>query len=168
MSPNIPQTINTEDERPHIAGFTTIKNTSLNATIPNIYTSNVEQTNNLMKTPSEIPSIRMPTFNTTVLPVPVTEIKRPLGLSQAQQTQQRNNLYTAPGVDNITEVLNEIDAERLIGGRIRKDKDGNKREGYSLQELKVYAERLGISVSKKHKQELIDSIQAIRREMGVI
>ena len=168
MSPTIPQLFNNENQKPNIGGFTTVKNTSLNVTIPNIYGKNTPESNIAPQPSSQTPTIKMPTFNTTVRPVEVKEIKRPLGISQMQQIQQRNNLYTAPGVDNITEVLNEMDADRLISGRIRKDKDGDKKEGYSLQELKGYAERLGISVSKKHKQELIDSIQAIRREMGVI
>jgi hypothetical protein len=51
----------------------------------------------------------------------------------------------------------------LIGERTGKNK-----KGYSLATLQAFAQRLGLSTSGKRKQELIDDIQSVRREMGLM
>ena len=150
-----------------VAGFTTIRNTTLNPTIPNVLGGQAAAPTFLTQPTATIPTVKMPTFNTVVAPVTVVDIKRPA----PGPPQQGNRLPPAPGTtENIINVLNEIDPNRLIGGRIRKEKDpdGKKREGYSLQVLQTYANRLGLTVSGKRKQELIDDIQAVRREMGLM
>ena len=73
-----------------------------------------------------------------------------------------DSLPSAQGTaENKIAILNEIDPELLISERT-----GKKKKGYSLRQLQDISQRLGLTVSGRRKQELIDNIQAVRREMG--
>jgi hypothetical protein len=147
-----------------IAGFTTIRATTLIPTIPNV-TARAPTTPPAFITPAQTtgaatPRVQMPTFNTAVAPV-TTPVRRP---SPLPVTPVGARLPPAPGTtESIIAVLNEIDPNLLVPERTGKNK-----KGYRLETLQGFAQRLGLTVSGKRKQELIDDIQAIRREVGLI
>ena len=60
-------------------------------------------------------------------------------------------------------VLNEIDPDLLVSERTGKNK-----KGYSREILSDFAKRIGLTASSKRKQEIIEDIQNVRREMGLI
>ena len=60
-------------------------------------------------------------------------------------------------------LFNEIDPDLLVGDRIGKHK-----KGYSRKMLESFAQRLGLTVSGKRKDILIDDIKKIRRDMGFL
>jgi hypothetical protein len=148
-----------------VAGFTTIRATTLTPTIPNVLLGQRGTFPSFNIAPPaqsnvRIPSIMMPTFNTAVSPV-ITTIKRPTAMTLPQQNLQ---LPPTPGTtESIIAVLNEINPDLLTGERTGKNK-----KGYSLNALQSYSQRLGLTVSGKRKQELIDNIQMVRRDMGLL
>jgi hypothetical protein len=62
-----------------------------------------------------------------------------------------------------TSVLNEIDFSLLVDKRATKEC-----KYYNLEDIKAFCRRLGITISTKRKQELIDDIQAVRRKIELI
>lgn len=140
-----------------VEGVTSIRSTTLTPIIPDV-TGNRAQAPTALNVGGrrEIPTIKMPTFSTAVAPVVITENRRPIVVQQGERAP------VIPGTaDNLIAVLNEIDPNLLVAERIGKNK-----KGYSLEALQAFAQRLGLTVSAKRKQELIDNIQKMRRDMG--
>ena len=142
-------------EGPQMAGYTAIRTTNLTPTIPNLL-GGQRPTNPTFVPAAGTPKVTLPTFNTVVTPITPT-IKRPAAFTQ---TNLQPNIAV---IDPIMQVLNEIDPELLVSERTGKNK-----KGYSLTTLQGFAHRLGLATSGKRKQELIDNIQAMRRERGLL
>ena len=142
-----------------VAGLTSIRSTTLTPKIPGGLGQGITTTTTTTTaTTAGVPIIKMPTFNTTVAPI-VTTPKRPSPLPELQQTAK---IHATPGTtEGIISVLNEIDPDLLISERAGKNK-----KGYNLDTLQRFAHKLGLTVSGKKKEELINDIHEIRREMG--
>jgi hypothetical protein len=155
----IPMTEDEDDGR--IGGLTTISVTTLTPTIPTISSETAVLPGSTDPTYSnkEVPTVIMPTFNRSIQRIN-SPVKRPLIIQATQGAPLMKNLG---GKESVLSVLSEIDPELLVGERTGKNK-----KGYSLAALQGFTQRLGLTVSGKRKQELIDNIQNLRREMGVL
>jgi len=156
-----PAAINPQQKSPGVTfgtgGLTSIKTTMLSPTIPNIF-NRQQFPAPLVNTPG-LHAIKMPTFSTLVQPV-IVPVKRPAEIVAAN-TIKGNHLHEKN--ENIMSVLAEIDPELLIAERTGKNK-----KGYSRNILLGFAYRMGLVTSGKGKQELIDDIQNIRKEYGLM
>jgi hypothetical protein len=152
-NPTLPTGFNLVDLQ--TGGLKSVKATTLTPKIPNITGgAKIEQN----KPVQMMNTIQMPKFNTKITPVN-TGIKRPVPLPDNTQGYRTT---PAPGTtEAILAVLGEIDPELLISERV-----GKKKKGYRLEVLQGFANRLGLTVSGKKKDELINDINNIRREMG--
>lgn len=106
-------------------------------------------------TSSRQPLVTLPKFKTRVV-IEEKPVKRPTATSEKEISMSLRSMK------NVSTVLNDIDPEKMIPGRI-----GAHKTGYSLNELKGFATDLGIAVSGKSKKDLIDSIVGLRRERGL-
>jgi hypothetical protein len=150
---------------PQVAGYTSITSTTLKPYIPNVLsgpptTYKPPQPVAIIRSPGQ-PSIQLPKFNTIMSPVTVRTPKRPTPLPQMAP----GTVYApTPGTpEYIISVLNEIDPDLFVEERIGKNK-----KGYSRDALIAFANRLGLSPSGRNKPELIEAIQQLRREMGLV
>jgi hypothetical protein len=134
--------------------FTSVPATNLLPTIPDLSKPPVVKTPSSMN--GEVPRIIMPTFNTRV-PTVNSPVRRPVELTEAQ----RRTVALSAG-ETIGQVFSEIDPEMLVSHRT-----GNKKKGYSRPQLQAFASRLGLPVSGKRKEELIDDIERVRRDAGL-
>jgi len=146
---------------PQVAGFTTIRTTNLMPTIPNVLVGHANAPQAFIAPNNAgTPTIRLPTFNTVVTPVTVNTPKRP---TLGTMVQQGPHLQPAPGSkEDKMAIFADINPELLVGERTGKNK-----KGYSLNVLQSFAQRLQIPVSGRRKQQLIDDIEAQRRENGL-
>ena len=99
---------------------------------------------------------RLPNINTTIEPIKITE--KPVIVYNENSIVIKN---ISAVDDKIRKVLDEIDPEKLIDGRI-----STKNKGYNLKKLQEFAEKMGISVSQKKKTEINKEIREVARNNG--
>ena len=143
-------------------GITSVRDIS-NFKIPNVFAQQLT----IREPTNAVPIIRMPTFNTIVTPIEIP-LRRP-DITPALNSEQ---LLGQGGHETIATVLAAINPALLIPTRVGKNKqvygrDGKSSQGYSRTQLLDFARRLGISVSGDRKQQIIDEIFKLRREMGL-
>lgn len=97
----------------------------------------------------------LPKFSTKV-EIESQKIKHPVTTSEKEISMSLRSMK------NISTVLENIDLEKMIPGRV-----GSFKAGYSLNDLKTFASDLGIPISGKSKKDLIDAITNLRKERGL-
>jgi hypothetical protein len=105
------------------------------------------------------PRVNMPTFGTRVV-IEETPVKRPVQLTE---TEGQTMAPILGANETIIAVLNEIDPTLLISTRT-----SDKKPGYNRNELHSFVTRLGVTAAGKRKHELIEIIENMRRERGMV
>jgi hypothetical protein len=133
-------------------GLVSVRDGNYKVTIPDL-------NNRAIVAPSryngDVPNVVLPDISTYVKPV-TSPHRRPA------QTVDIGARSVVNLKESIAQIFARIDVDKMVGGRIGKNK-----QGYSLEELQGFAKELGIAPSSKGKQKLIDEINNKRREAGL-
>jgi len=108
------------------------------------------------QTPRAASSVSLPIFKTKV-EAKAVQIKRP-----AIAMEEITSVSVPSQAENIITILSNIDPEKMSTKRA-----GKHSSGYSLSDLKQFAQQLGLPISGKSKQALVDEITNMRKERGL-